>query len=232
MMGINVEHFDLTGRNALVLSAETPAGAAIAEAYTEAGARVARLKTPSAEDVGQAVKRAAADLGGLHILSSAPDRFLAKPVTAITPDEAAEVLMANYAVQFHACQAAIEVMLQQAPGSTIVLVTHVLGERGLPNTSAYAAAHGAVHNLIRALAQEIAPAGIAINGIALGWMEWMHDRLDRSDEEANRALRFPIIKRAGVPADVGALAVWLAGTAVGYVTGQIFPVDGGLTQHL
>src|SRR5919108_1198596 len=231
-MGIGVEHFDLTGRKALVLSAETPAGHAIAEAYAEAGARVRRLNTLGAGEVGAAVKRAAADMGGLQILASAADRFLAKPVTTITPDELAEVMLANYATQFYACQAGIEVMLRQRQGGAIVLVTHVLGERGLPNTSAYAAAHGAVHNLIRALAQEIAPEGISVNGIALGWMEWMHDRLNRTDEEANRALRFPIIKRAGVAADVGPIAVWLAGTAVGYVTGQLFPVDGGLTQHL
>ena len=89
-------------------------------------------------------------------------------------------------------------MLQQGQGGKIVLVTHVLGERGLPNSSAYAAAHGAVHNMIRALAQEIAPHGISINGIALGWMDWMDDRLDKADAEAERALRFPIIKRAGV----------------------------------
>ncbi len=113
-----------------------------------------------------------------------------------------------------------------------VLVTHVLGERGLPNTSAYAAAHGAVHNLIRALAQEVAPHGIAVNGIALGWMEWMDDRLDLNDVEADRAVRFTIAKRVGTPEDVGPIAVWLAGTGVGFVTGQIFPVDGGLTQHL
>jgi NAD(P)-dependent dehydrogenase (short-subunit alcohol dehydrogenase family) len=231
-MGIAVEHFDLTGRNALVLSAETPAGHAIAEVYAEAGARVTRLNTLNADAVGDAVKHAAADMGGLQILASAPDRFLAKPVSTITPDELAEVMRANFTTQFYACQASIEVMLQGRRGGDIVLVTHVLGERGLPNTSAYAAAHGAVHNLIRALAQEIAPHGISINGIALGWMEWMHDRLDRTDEEANRARRFPIIKRAGVPEDVGAIAVWLAGTAVGYVTGQLFPVDGGLTQHL
>ena len=231
-MGIAVEHFDLTDRNALVLSAETPSGHVIAEAYAEAGACVTRLNTLSASDVGQAVKRAAADMGGLQILASAPDRFLAKPVTTITSDELAEVMMVNYATQFYACQASIEVMRQHGQGGNIVLVTHVLGERGLPNTSVYAAAHGAVHNLIRALAQEIAPHGISINGIALGWMEWMRDRLDRTDEEANRALRFPIIKRAGVAADVGPIAVWLAGTAVGYVTGQLFPVDGGLTQHL
>jgi NAD(P)-dependent dehydrogenase (short-subunit alcohol dehydrogenase family) len=231
-MAIGVEHFDLTGRNALVLSAETPPGQAIAEAYAEAGARVTRLHTLSAGDVAHAVKDAAADMGGLQILASAADRFLAKPVTTITADELAEVLMANYTHQFYACQAGIEVMRRHKQGGTIVLVTHVLGERGLPNTSAYAAAHGAVHNLIRALAQEVAPEGISVNGIALGWMEWMHDRLDRSDEEANRARRFPIIKRAGVAADVGPIAVWLSGTAVGYVTGQVFPVDGGLTQHL
>lgn len=231
-MGINVEHFDLSRRNALVLSAETPAGHSIAEAYAEAGATVTRLNTLNASDVGDAVKRAAADMGDLQILASAPDRFLAKPITAITPDELAEVLMANYAAQFYACQAGIEVMLQQGKGGNIILVTHVLGERGLLNTSVYAAAHGAVHNMIRALAQEIAAQGISINGVALGWMDWMHDRLDRSDEEANRALRFPIVKRAGIPEDVGPIAVWLAGTSVGYVTGQIFPVDGGLTQHL
>jgi NAD(P)-dependent dehydrogenase (short-subunit alcohol dehydrogenase family) len=232
MMGIDLEHFDLTGRNALVLCAERPPGQVIAEAYEEAGARVTRLNTLNASEVAQAVKRAAADMGGLRILASAADRFLAKPVTSITADEQAEVMMANYTTQFYACQAGIEVMLQQQQGGNIVLVTHVLGERGLPNTSVYAAAHGAVHNLIRALAQEIAPHGISINGIALGWMEWMGDRLDRTDEEANRALRFPIVKRAGIAADVGPIAVWLAGTAVGYVTGQLFPVDGGLTQHL
>jgi NAD(P)-dependent dehydrogenase (short-subunit alcohol dehydrogenase family) len=231
-MATAVEHFDLTGLQALVLSAETPPGQAIAAAYAEAGARVARLNTLPAGEVAGAVKRAAANMGSLQILASTPDRFLAKPVTTITPDELTEVMTANYASQFYACQAGIEVMLAQRQGGRIVLVTHVLGERGLPNTSAYAAAHGAVHNLIRALAQEVAPYGISINGIALGWMEWMHDRLDPSDEEAHRALRFPIIKRAGTAADVGPMAVWLAGTAVGYVTGQLFPVDGGLTQHL
>jgi len=227
-----LEHFDLSGRNALVLSAETAAGTAVAEAYTEAGANVTRLPTLPAREVGSAVRRSAGEMGRLHILASAPDRFLAKPVAAITPDELQEVLSANYAAQFYACQAGIEVMLRQGAGGNIVLITHVLGERGLPNTSAYAAAHGAVHNLIRALAQEVAPGGLSINGVALGWMDWMDDRLDRSDEEARRAQRFPIIKRAGNPADVGPIAVWLAGTAVGYVTGQIFPVDGGLTQHL
>ena len=128
--------------------------------------------------------------------------------------------------------AAVERMLAQGTGGNIVLVTSVLGERGLPNTSIYSAAHGAVQNFIRALAQEVAPHGISVNGIALGWMSWMEDRLDPSDPDAGRAVRFTIAKRAGEPEDIGPMAVWLAGTGVGYVTGQTFQLDGGLTEHL
>lgn len=231
-MSITVDHFDLTGRNALVLSAEMPAGRAIADAYVEAGARVTRLDTLPATEIGRAVRDAAAEMGGLHILASAPDQFMAKPVSTVQPDELTTVMQRNVASQFFACQAAIDLMLQQDSGGNLVLVTHVLGERGLANTSVYAAAQGAVHNLIRALAQEVAPHGICINGIALGWMNWMQDRLDPHDDNANRAIRFTISKRTGTPEDLGPIAVWLAGSGVGFVTGQIFPVDGGLTQHL
>ncbi|PON19926.1 hypothetical protein C2W62_00060 [Candidatus Entotheonella serta] len=193
------DHYDLTGRNAVVVSAETPAGRAIAEAYEEAGARVKRLDTPTVEAARQAIAQAVNELGSLHILACAADRFLAKPVTSISPDDLAAVMAANYAMPFYACQAAIEVMEAQETGGNIVLVTHVLGERGMPNTCAYAAAHGAVHNLIRALAQETAPQGIMVNGVALGWMDWMQDRLDPADPQADRAVRFTISKRAGLP---------------------------------
>jgi NAD(P)-dependent dehydrogenase (short-subunit alcohol dehydrogenase family) len=141
-------------------------------------------------------------------------------------------MMANCGSQFAACRLGVEAMLRHDRGGNIVIVTHVLGERGLPNTAAVAAAHGAVHNFIRALAQELAPRRIDVNGVALGWMDWMHDRLDDTDPESARALRFPIVKGPGHPDDLGPLVLWLAGSAAGYVTGQIFPLDGGLTQHL
>ncbi len=60
----------------------------------------------------------------------------------------------------------------------------------------------------------------------------MEDRLDPQNEEAGRAIRFTISKRAGKPEDIGPMAVWLSGTGAGFVTGQIFAVDGGLLQHL
>jgi len=122
--------------------------------------------------------------------------------------------------------------MRDAERGHIVLATHVLGERGLPNCAAYGAAHAATQNMIRALAQELGPYGITINGISLGWMDWMDDRIDDSDENARRAVRFTIAKRAGRADEVGPMAVWLCGSGAGYVSGQIFAIDGGLLQHL
>ena len=231
-MGNNkVEHFDLTGKKAIVFAANQPAGAAIAEAYEEAGATVARVDQVPADQVTDKIDAAANSLGGVDILACASDLFLAKPIKDISIGDLANTMMANFASPFTACQAALPFIRKGSSGN-IVLVTSVLGERGLPNTSVYSAAHGAVFNFIRAMAQELAPEGISINGIELGWMDWMDDRINMKDENAARAVRFTISKRAGTAEDVGPLAVWLSGSGVGFVTGQIFPLDGGLTQHL
>ena len=226
-----MEHFDLTGKKAIVYAANNPAGASIADAYEEAGAVVSRIDEVPADKVADLVNAAATDLGGVNILACAPDVFLAKPIMDISIGELESIMMANFTSPFSACQAALPYIRAEERGN-IVLVTTVLGERGLPNTSVYSAAHGAVFNFIRALAQELAPESISVNGIELGWMDWMQDRIDEKDEIAARAVRFTISKRAGKPDDVGPLAVWLSGSGVGFVTGQIFPLDGGLTQHL
>ncbi|MEE8077599.1 MAG: SDR family oxidoreductase [Pseudomonadales bacterium] len=231
-MATQIEHFDLSGKRAVVYAANTPAGTAIADAYDEAGADVARLDVGAADAVAETVGGAIASLGGIDVLASAPDKFMAKPIEAVVPGEIGEVMMANFTSSFTAAQCAVASMVAQGSGGNIVLLTHVLGERGLPNTTLYSAAQGAVQNFIRALAQEIAPHSISVNGIALGWMDWMTDRLNGQDPQAARAIRFTMSKRAGRAEDVGPMAVWLAGSGVGFVSGQVFPLDGGLTQHL
>jgi len=231
-MTARIEHFDLDGKRAVVYAADSPAGSGVAEALEEAGADVARLAVVPAGSAAEAVTGAIESLGGIDVLVCATDKFLAKPFQQNGPGDIGEILMANFAAPFNVAQCAVSAMLEQGNGGNIVLLTHVLGERGLPNTTLYSAAHGALQNFIRALAQEVAAEGISVNGIALGWMDWMTDRLDESDPEAARAIRFTMSKRAGTAEDVGPMAVWLAGSGVGFVTGQIFPIDGGLTQHL
>jgi NAD(P)-dependent dehydrogenase (short-subunit alcohol dehydrogenase family) len=256
-------HFDLTGKKAMVVGVRNPAAAAVARAYAEAGADVAlcvlepdesvvtarKLKKQIQEmgrwsteyvmdvklgkNVQVTTRQIVKEMGGLDIVCSAPDLFLAKPITRISDTELASILQVNFSSQFFIVRTAVSEMQRNEDGGRIVLLTHVLGERGLPNTSAYAAAHGAVYNLIRAASQEVAHQKIAVNGISLGWMEWHQgERIARDDENAQRAVRFPIMKRAGAAEEVGPLAVYLSGSGVGYVTGQIFPVDGGLLQHL
>ena len=256
-------YFDLTGHKAMVVGAENPAGAAIARAYAEAGADVALCVLTADDAVlrARAVKRdieamgrrateyvmdvtlgknvqvttrqVVKELGGLDIVASAPDLFLAKPIEKTTNTELAKVLAVNFSSQFFLVRTAAEEFRRQRRPGRIVLVTSVLGERGLANVAAYASAHGAVHELVRAAAVELAGEQIMVNGIALGWMEWMDDRIDPNDDEAQRAVRFTIMRRRGTPEEVGPLAVYLSSeSATGYITGQIFSVDGGLLQHL
>lgn len=258
-------HFDLSGKKAMVVGAENPAGAAIARAFAEAGADVAlcvlnpdesvvaaRRVKRDIEAMGRAsevyvmdvtlgrnvqvtTRQVAKELGGLHLVASAPDLFLAKPIEQVADTELARVMQVNFASQFFVARTAVGELRRGEDGGRggrIILVTHVLGERGLPNTAAYGAAHAAVYGLVRSLSQEVADEGITVNGISLGWMDWHRDRIDPDDEQAQRATRFPIMKRTGAAEEAGPLAVWLAGTGTGYVTGQVFAVDGGLLQHL
>mgnify|MGYP003387128848 FL=1 len=257
------QHFSLEGKRAIVIGAEFPAGAAIANAYAEAGANVALCAITADEAVMQirrvkreieaigreareyvmdvtlgrnvqvTMRQAVKELGGVDCVAITPDLFLAKPIGSITDTELARVMAVNFNAHFFAMRSAAAEFRKQGTPGRIVSVTSVLGERGLPHTSAYSAAHGAVHNLIRACSQEFGPDQIMVNGIALGYMDWMKDRIDPDDEEAQRALRFTIMRRAGRANEVAPLALYLsAESATRYITGQIFPVDGGLLQHL
>lgn len=246
----------------MVVGAETAAGGAIARAFAEAGAdvglcvlkpddgvMVAKRIQKDIEALGRSsgvyvmdvtlgrnvqvtTRQVAKELGGLDIVASCPDLFLGKPIGSTTDAELQQVMAINFSSQFFVSRSARSEMMKNESGGNIVLMTHVLGERGLTNTSAYGAAHSATQGLIRSLAVELGPHRISVNGLALGWMDWMNDRLDPDDDDAGRAARFPIMKRTGEAVEVGPLAVWLAGTGVGYVTGQVFAVDGGLLQHL
>ncbi|MSQ29460.1 MAG: SDR family oxidoreductase [Dehalococcoidia bacterium] len=254
--------FDLEGKRALVIGVEHPHGAAIARAYAEAGADVALAALTADEAVvrARAVKRdveamghraltyvmdvmlgknvevtmrqIVKELGGLDIVAACPDLFLAKPIERTTDTELARVMQANFNAQYFIVRHAAEEFRRQKQPGRIVLTTSVLGERGLANTTAYAAAAGAVVNLVRAAAVELAPDGIQVNGIALGWMDWMQDRIP-PDEEAQRAVAVVAMRRQGRADEVGPLAVYLSSErATRYITGQIIPVEGGLLQHL
>lgn len=226
------EGFDLTGKKALIIGATSDASKAIAQALSEAGATV-ETHSPdpaSSQAVQAAVAEARGKLGGIDVLVNCLDLFIAKPADQITDDDWRRLLEVNLTGVFFACRAVGPAMAAQGSGR-IINVASGLGERGLPNCSAYCAAKGGVVNLTRALAQEWAANGVTVNCIAPAWMEDTPGIGD-PDPEKNRLIRFIPMRRLGKPEEIGPLAVYLASDSSAYITGRTVFVDGGVLAHL
>ncbi|MFA7297051.1 MAG: SDR family NAD(P)-dependent oxidoreductase [Dehalococcoidia bacterium] len=201
---------NLEACRALVVGAETAAGGAIARALGAAGAslglatmradegvlaarRIARERQAAggtaavyAFDVtlGQNVKvstrQVAKELGGLDLLVSAPDRFVAAPLAGTTDSELAATLVANLHAHLFAVRAAVD-EFRRGDGGRVILVAHEAGEAGLPGAAAYAAAQAGTVALGRSLAGELAGQGVGLDVIVAGAAEW-------TDEGAGRTL--------------------------------------------
>ena len=96
----------------------------------------------------------------------------------------------------------------------------------------YAASKGGVMMLMKTIAQELAPRGIRVNGLAPGATRTPINTEAWSTPQAYEALmRLVPYKRIGEPEDIARAAVWLASDASDYVTGVTLFVDGGMTLY-
>ncbi len=115
-------------------------------------------------------------------------------------------------------------------GGRIVAISSQMGEVGYPGRAAYCASKHAVNGLVRALAVEWAPVGIAVNAVAPTFVETPLTR-PMFEDEAFRAdvLRRLPVGRIGQPEEVVGAIVFLASDQASLVTGHILAVDGGWT---
>ena len=180
-------------------------------------------------DVQAAVQRAVTEFGSLDILVNAPELPFAKPLTEITPAQWRRAIDVNLTGVYLACRAAADVMLPQASGRIINIVS-LLGERGLANGSAYCAAQAGVLNFTRALALEWARAGVTVNAIGAGWTEGMG--IIGGDEGKARLERYLPYKRLGKPDEIAGAVVYLASSVADYLTGQVIWIEGGALSHV
>jgi NAD(P)-dependent dehydrogenase (short-subunit alcohol dehydrogenase family) len=117
----------------------------------------------------------------------------------------------------------------------IVNVASTRARQSEPRTEAYSASKGGLVALTHALAVSLGP-DIRVNAISPGWIDvsrWGSPADARAPEtlSAEDHAQHPA-GRVGTPEDVAALALWLAGRQAGFVTGQEFTVDGGMTRRM
>lgn len=137
------------------------------------------------------------------------------------------VLGTNLKGVFNCTRAAAKVMLRQRWGR-IINIASVAGFAGNPGQANYAAAKAGIIGFTRVVAKEMGSRGITANAIAPGYITTDMTAGLPGDLKGEILQRIPL-GRFGTPEDVAALAVFLAGPASGYITGQVFVVDGGLT---
>ena len=125
------------------------------------------------------------------------------------------------------CCLAAHPLLTETKGS-IVNTASMLSTFGGPLVPAYSASKGGVAQLTKALAGRWAPDGIRVNAVAPGWIETEMTEGLREDPARTDAImsRTPM-QRWGKTSEVGALVRWLLSDEASFVTGAIYPVDGG-----
>ncbi len=182
-----------------------------------------------------AVERCIAAYGRIDVLVNNAGVNLPGVFHEVDDDTIDRTLAINLKGQIYACQAAIPDMLAHGGGS-IVNVSSVNGVVAEPYLTIYAASKGGVVMLSRGIALDYAKQGIRCNVICPGWVDtpinYAHaEMLGGLQHVYDTIDSFQPIGRPGTPAEIAALALFLASDEAGFITGSVMLADGGMTAQ-
>jgi NAD(P)-dependent dehydrogenase (short-subunit alcohol dehydrogenase family) len=243
----------LTGRTALVTGASRGLGKAMSLALAGQGAQLALvgrdrdalaetqaailaaggqaevfLADVSSEASVRELERAVlARYGKIQILINNAGMNLRKKIDEFTLDEWNRVMNTNVTSAFLMCRSFVPCMRGQGYGR-IINMTSIMSHVSLPERTAYSTSKAGLLGMTRALALELAPEGITVNGISPGPFATEMNMPLMNDPEKNALFVSKIaLGRWGKVEEIGQLAVFLCSEGGGFITGTDILIDGG-----
>ena len=213
--------------------------AATAAAVEAAGGRALAVGADVGDDaaVRSAVELTSRHFGGLDVLVNNAGIDLGGTLAQTAEDDWDRLFAVNVKGVF-LCSRAAQPHLERSGRASVVNIASIVALVGVSGYAAYTATKGAVLSLTRAMAVDLAAAGVRVNAVCPGLIrtpmaEQMLARRGDGDPELGAARtvgRYPL-KRLGTPEDVASAVLYLAGPASGFVTGTVLTVDGGMSAQ-
>lgn len=192
-------------------------------------AAVFQCDISDAAAVQEMVKSVVSTFGRLDILVNNAGITRDTLIMRMKEDDWDAVINTNLKGVFNTTKAVSRQMMKQKCGR-IINMASVVGMVGNAGQANYVAAKAGVIGLTKSTARELAPRNITVNAVAPGFIST--DMTDKLPEDIKEAMLKDIpLGRIGKPEDVAAMVRFLASDDSGYLTGQVFRVDGGMVMQ-
>lgn len=183
------------------------------------------------DQVDAMVKQVGDTLGPVNVLVNNAGINIRGPIDELSYEDFRKVQQINVDGVWLTSKAVVPGM-KSAGGGRIINLASTLGLVGLANRTPYTSSKGAVVQMTRALALELAPHNILCNAICPGpFLTDMNIPIADSEEAKKFIVGAVPLGRWGDLNEIAGIAVFLSSPAASYVTGAMFPVDGGWTCH-
>jgi 3-oxoacyl-[acyl-carrier protein] reductase len=245
----------LDGKVALVTGGSRGIGAATVRLFVRAGARAVFNYVRAQSEAQRLVEECGADLchavradltgtaGAESLVHTAVERFGSLDALVVnhgiwesadvdidqmTDEQWRTTLAVNLDSTFAVVKHSVAQMKRQACGGHIVLVSSTAGQRGEAGHVDYAATKGAIISMTKGLSTELASHGIYVNCVAPGWVDTDMTAGALSDPDRRERIFAAIpLGRVATPEEIAAPILFLCTRHAGFITGEVFNVNGG-----